>query len=386
MVYELAKLVTKRFDNEKVFFIQNTIFRTPSILYYGSITIVNIVFVISLLEEFNYIVLIGVFIVTSLYFNRSIYKKLLPNFEYNKYNTSVQYYQSRYSEAYRNKVYEVITEKIKNFNWNRISDEQYRKYFMESINPHWKDIISFEKFDEKLSKSKANTNIGRLTYYYFTQNILSTIKDFEKQLVQQENIDKKSMMEEIFHSSTTLKFNDKDGFHYDTELINAHIKNEKGRIIQEEIFEKIDSALFLIKNSNLEIKDSISFELNEIKESIMDDVEVNSKYKLPEDVSEYGLLKEIIDNLEKTHKMSVNSYQERDLRLFIKKNFKNKNGGGIISPKIFCEYDFLKDNAKTIAMTIVNTKGMDINKKETAKIIAKEFDLKVKTVERWLKS
>lgn len=413
IIRNVVKYIANKYDYETYYILQNTLFYNLNTLYYGGITVINVLLVIAFFNKENLLTLLPIALFSILYFTPSVYKKLRMKFEYNKYNTSLNYYCANKKDTYRRRVYHVMMKELEEFDWDEIQNSEIKEIFLRDINPYWESIIPFELFDEKLFQSTSNKTIGTLVYVNFTKNILSYIKTIEK--VTSKNLE--YAIDVAFNSAFLLKFNNDIGFYYDNGSLETLVRLNNDSLRRQTdslLLKKIYSELLTLAQSNKELHsidvDKIMDQFQsaiEFKEKVIQEIieKTNSStktiIKLPSGLQHSKIFQKIKFKFV-ANKIHLTTAEEKDIKHFIASRFKSNGNGYKVTQADYNNKNILIENFDLILNVFVDIiknmnkknkegegeyKSRILSKKELAQVLIEEFhelNLSRKSVENRL--
>lgn len=387
IIQGIIRFIVNKYDYETYYILQNTFFFNLKTLYYGGITLINIVLAIAFFNKDNIFSMLPMVFVSILYFTPSIYKNLLAKFEYNKYNTSINYYCANKKSPYRRKVYDVMINELKEFDWNEIQNLNIKEIFLRDINSNWENIISFELFDEKLFQSTSNQTIGTLVYGNFTKNILSYIRTIEKLAIN--NLD--GTVNIAFNSNFLLKFDNDSGFQYDKEslekliqLNNDSLRKQEDTLLIKNIYSEVSTIGQLSKNlqsiDNNEVINQFQLIIDYIKKFIeeLNDNSIKTIIKLPDGVQHSKIFEKIRFSFT-AQNIKLNQSEKNDIKHFIASRFKSNGNGYRVTQTDYANKNLFIENFDLIVNAFVRlnkdmkTKDNQLSKKELAQVLSEEF-------------
>lgn len=401
-------IVDKFFVNEFTWLLQKTIFK--SYLIFKSI-------VIGILLVYFYIVVYSIIFTPYWFYGVLIFGCLLylvlkvkklksegkfnfkEDFEFQKYNTNVEYYNKQ-DEGYRRKSYQTIIEKIQRSSLDEISNEFLKKHLIENFLPNIENVLTFEFYDTSLYHALSNHSTISLFYRKYMKNLSEIISRINIETDNLLLIDNDyQFVVAILLNVRIREFDDYQGLHYDTSLVDSEI--EKYLNSHKEKFD-IEKSLLVINQSienlnlafdNTEFKVLFSEQmdvLEEIKEKINSfQNNKNFKYQLSGNCTIKDLSDNLIGYLQSIDHIKLSAQNISDIQEFAKRRFRNKANRQPI-PK-GGEYEdvnfFIKNREEFYKALRKVIKDFNLEKKKIAITVFEEFpniENELKTIENRL--
>ncbi|MRM95429.1 hypothetical protein D1Z98_10870 [Riemerella anatipestifer] len=278
-------VIDKFLFNEFTWLLQKTIYRSylvfKSIIY----AVLLAYFVLAIYSFFTSYWIYGLLIFGCLiYLFVKVWKSkkegkfnLRKDFEFQKYNSKVSYYNDQ-TEEYRRKSFDSIIDKIKRTELSGISNEEYKNFLNENFLPKIDKLLAFEYYDSKLFNSISDNYTTTLFYRKYIKNVLETISRIDKltKNLSLLNMDYQVIIDMLL-DIRLIKFDDNEGLHYDISLIDMEIDKI---LNSDKENSNIEKSLLVINQSidNLKLAfDKVGFEdklsgqinaLDELKEKI----------------------------------------------------------------------------------------------------------------------
>ena len=388
-------ITEKYFLNEFTWLLQNTIFRSYLVFKSSAIFILLVYFFIAVYS----IVLTpywwyGLFILGCLFYlvfkiRRSKKEGKLnfrEDFIFQKYSTKVSFYNNQ-TEEYRRKSFESIIDKIKRTELNGIGNTDYKKYLSENFLFKIDQIVTFEYFDNRLYNSISDHYTTTLFYRKYLKNVLEIISRIDKKTDNLSLLNNNyQTISEILLNIKLIRFDDNQGLHYESLLIDLEIDKhlnsdnenfslEKGLTV---INQSLENLQLTFENNNLSHALSEHTEiLNALKEKL-NTITIESKYlvyKLPENCTVKNIGDALIDYFARKSALELLPKNNSDILRFATKRFKNNSNKQSSRPtKDYRDRQFFIENREDFykAVSYVASK-FALEKKKLAEIILEEF-------------
>src|SRR5690606_31185661 len=154
--------------------------------------------------------------------------KIKETFDFQRYSTHINYYNAQ-SYAYRRKSYDSVINRITLTNLDDIKNEQLRLFLENNFLPHIQSLITFEFYDARLCNSISDYYTGTLFYFKFYKSLMETISRIKKLTNELEDLEENyKNITDILLNIKLLKFDDNQGLHYDTSLIDLELEKLLG--------------------------------------------------------------------------------------------------------------------------------------------------------------
>ncbi len=388
-------IAEKYFSNEFTWFIQQTIFRSYFIF---KLTVIGILVAYFLIAIYSFVLtpywFYGLFIlmcIAYLIFKISKSKKegklkFREDFAFQKYNTSVSFYNKQ-KEDYRRKCFESIIDKIKRTELNGITNTTYRNHLSENFLPKIDSLLTFEYYDSQLYNSISDHYTVTLFCRKYLKNLLEIISRIDKQTDNLSKLNKDYLtISNILLNIKLIKFDDNQGLHYDISLIDLeiekHLNSDNKNFRLEKSLMVINQSLENLKlafeNNNFNSVFSEQTEiLNSIKEKLNSITAGNKPlvYKLPESCTVKNISDALIDSFARKSTIQLLPKNISDLEKFVVKRFKNNsNKQSSVPTKDYTERKFFIENREEFYTAVTNVAyKFALEKKKLAEIILIEF-------------
>ncbi|MDY3363533.1 hypothetical protein JSO61_006245 [Riemerella anatipestifer] len=311
---------------------------------------------------------------------------LRKDFEFQKYNSKVSYYNDQ-TEEYRRKSFDSIIDKIKRTELSGISNEEYKNFLNENFLPKIDKLLAFEYYDSKLFNSISDNYTTTLFYRKYIKNVLETISRIDKltKNLSLLNMDYQVIIDMLL-DIRLIKFDDNEGLHYDISIIDMEIDKI---LNSDKENSNIEKSLLIINQSidNLKLAfDKVGFEdklsrqinaLDELKEKInLIQPEKNYLiYVLSGNCTVNSLTEILTSQLESYDNIKMSAENISDVQEFVKRRFRNKANkqptkkGEKYKDRSF----FIKNREEFYKAASYSISKFSLEKKKFAEIIFEEF-------------